>query len=95
MGKLEQLHAEKGQILKEKPRSTAGAMKRHQTLARVQQEIDYFDQGDLLSKKALQKELQEIADLQRLADDLAVQIQTRKQKLLNGTFGPDANQIFK
>ncbi len=95
MGKLEQLHVEKEQILKEKPRSTAGAMKRHHTLARVQQEIDYFDQGDLLSKKALQKELQEIADLQRQADDLAVQIQTRTQKLLKDTFGPDANQLFK
>ncbi|WOV84854.1 hypothetical protein PGH26_02710 [Sporosarcina jeotgali] len=94
MGKIEQLHMEKEQILKQKPRSTAGAMKRHQTLARVQQEIDYFDQGDLLSKKALQKELQEIADLQRQADDLAVQIQTRKQKLLKDTFGPDANQLF-
>ncbi|WP_432354287.1 hypothetical protein [Sporosarcina sp. A2] len=95
MGTIEQLHAQKEQIMKEELRSAAGAMKRHHTLARVQQEIDYFDQGDLLSKKALQKELKEIADLQRLADELAVQIETRKQKLLKDTFGPDANQLFE
>ena len=95
MGTFEQLHIQREQILKEEPRSAAGAMKRHHTLARVQQEIDYFDQGDLLSKKALQKELQEISDLQRQADELALQIQTRKQNLLKDTFGPGAAQLFK
>ncbi|REB08663.1 hypothetical protein DVB69_05910 [Sporosarcina sp. BI001-red] len=95
MRTIERFIAEKEQILKEQPRSTAGAMKRHQTLVRVQQKIDYFDQGDLLSKKSLQKELQEIAAMQRQADELTSQIQTRKQKLLQDTFGPDATHLFK
>lgn len=94
MGTIERFTAQKEQILKEEPRSSAGAMKRQQTFARVQQEIDYFDQDDLLSKKALQKELQEIAELQRQVDELALQIQTRKQKLLKNTFGPYATQLF-
>ncbi|WP_025785811.1 hypothetical protein [Sporosarcina sp. D27] len=95
MGTIERFTAQKEQILQEEPHSSAGTMKRHQTFARVQQEIDYFDQDDLLSKKALQKELQEIAELQRQADELALQIQIRKQKLLKDTFGPDATQLFK
>lgn len=95
MGTIERFMEQKEQILKEEPRSYAGAMKRHQTFARIQQEIDYFDQGDLLSKKALQKELQEIVELQRQSDELSLQIQIRKQKLLKDTFGPDATQLFK
>lgn len=95
MATIEHLQTQKEHVLREQPRSAAGAMKRHRTLARVQQEIDYFDQGDLLSKKALQKELQEIEELQRQADKLALQIHRRKQKLLEGTFGPDGSQLFK
>ncbi|MDW0108814.1 hypothetical protein [Sporosarcina aquimarina] len=95
MGTIEQLLTQKEQILKEQPRSAAGAMKRHHTLARVQQEIDYFDQGDLLSKKALQKELHEIAELQQRADELASEIAKRKTNLLANTFGPAAENLFK
>lgn len=95
MGTIEQLLTQKEQILNEQPRSTAGAMKRHHTLARVQQEIDYFDQGDLLSKKALQHELHEIAELQQRADELEREIATRKSKLLSNTFGPSAKNLFK
>ncbi|MGG0643212.1 hypothetical protein ABE021_04575 [Sporosarcina gallistercoris] len=95
MGTIEPLQTQKEHVLREQPKSAAGAMKRHRTLARIQQEIDYFDQGDLLSKKALQKELKEIAELQRQADELARQIQARKQKLLEDTFGPDGSQFFK
>ncbi len=95
MGTIEQLHAQKEHMLKETPRSSAGAMKRHQTLARVQSEIDYFDKGDLLSKKALQIELKEIAELQRQVEELSNQIQTRKQKLLKDTFGPNSGHLFE
>lgn len=95
METIEHLQTQKERILREQPRSAAGAMKRHRTLARVQQEIDYFDQGDLLSKKQLQKELQEIANLQQQVDELELQIHTRKQKLLKDTFGPNGSQLFK
>ncbi|MCM3756253.1 hypothetical protein M3197_02015 [Sporosarcina aquimarina] len=94
MGTIERFTTQKEQTLQEEPRSFTKSIRRQQTFVRVQQEIDYFDQEDLLSKKALQKELQEIAELQRQADELAIQIQTRKQKLLKNTFGPDATQLF-
>ncbi|GKV69279.1 hypothetical protein NCCP2716_17770 [Sporosarcina sp. NCCP-2716] len=93
MQTIEQLYAEKEKTLARKPASSAGAMARHQTLARVQAEIDYFDQGDLLSKKALRKELAEIAELLRQADELLRQIEQRKQALLTDVFGPDARQF--
>ncbi|GEM_PF-6404983 len=93
MQTIEQLYAEKEKTLAKKPASAADAMARHQTLARVQAEIDYFDQGDLLSKKALRKELEEITYLQRQADELLCQIDRRKQALLTDVFGPAASQL--
>lgn len=95
MQTIEQLYAEKEKTLARKSASAAGAMARQQTLARVQAEIDYFDQGDLLSKKALRKELEEITNLQRQADELLRQIDRRKQALLTDVFGPAASQLME
>ncbi|WJY26252.1 hypothetical protein [Sporosarcina trichiuri] len=92
---IEELYAEKEKAQRKQPTSMAGVMKRHQTLARVQADIDYFDQGDLLSKKAIRKELEKITELQQQADDLQREIERRKNDLLQDVFGTAAEQLKK
>ncbi|MHA6261161.1 hypothetical protein ACXYMX_14840 [Sporosarcina sp. CAU 1771] len=82
MTKLQELYTEQKELKERKATSTAGAMQRHQQLANVQREIDYYEQGDSISKAYIQEKVDEISTIQKEIDLLTGTL-TEKKRILN------------
>lgn len=87
MTNLEMLYAEQRQIKKQQPTSTASAMSRHQKLAKVQREIEYYELGDTISRTEIQEELEEIKGLQKEIDRLTWIVREKRENLVTNVFG--------
>lgn len=81
------LYAEKRRLTKQQPTSTVSAMGRHQKLAQVQEEIDYYELGDTISRTEIQDELEEITGLQEEIDRLTRIVKEKRRKLMTNVFG--------
>lgn len=89
MDKLTELYKEKEIIQKRVPQSWAGAQKRHLELAKVEQEIAYYEEGDTISKASVQESIEEIKQLEAEKELLNQSIHQKKKdlnKLIFGTY---------
>lgn len=93
MNILEELYARKKEVEQQKINSMASSMLRRQKLNRIQREIDYYEQGDEISRNAVQQQLAEIDKLQKQIDQLAVDLANKKTTLLNDVFGEGASLL--
>lgn len=87
MTNLEMLYAEQRRLKRQQPTSTASAMGRHQKLAQVQREIDYYELGDTISRSKIQSELAKIEELQNEIDRLTSFVDEKRKQLMTNVFG--------
>lgn len=85
--KLLQLYAAKEQLEEKAVAGTASAMKKHHELKQFQQEIDYYQDGDTLSKTTLQHALTEIQQLEVQIKELTAELNVKKDALHHYGFG--------
>ena len=65
-------------------------MKRLQEISKLQQEIDYYELGETISRAQIQEELAEIELLQGEIDRLTAVVAERKRSLAAHVFGGHA-----
>ena len=79
MTNLQQLYAERERLKRQKATGVASAMKRHQEISKLQQEIEYYELGETISRAQIQEELAEIELLQVEIDRLTAVVAERKR----------------
>ena len=87
MTKLQELYEQREQLQAKKVTGYASAVKRHHEIAKLQKEIDYFEQGDSISRARVQEDLNEIETLQQEINRLTIQVGEKKRKLMVNVFG--------
>ena len=87
MTKLQQLYEEQSRLNAQKVTGSAGAMQRHQKTSKIEQEIDYYELGDSISRKHIQEELAEIETFQEEVNRLTAIVSDRRRKLIVNVFG--------
>jgi len=92
MIKLEQLYEERNRLNTREVTGFAGAMQRHRKREKIQEEINYYELGDNISRKHIQKELAEIETIQGEVNRLTAVVEERRRKLMVNVFG--ANTVI-
>ena len=87
MTNLQQLYAERERLKRQKATGVSSAMKRHSEISKIQQEIDYYELGETISRAQIQEELAEIQLLQEEIDRLTAVVAERKRVLSAHVFG--------
>ena len=87
MTNLQQLYAERERLKRQKATGVASAMKRHQEVSKIQEEIDYYELGETISRAQIQEELAEIELLQVEINRLTTVVAERKRLLAANVFG--------
>ena len=87
MTNLQQLYAERERLKRQKATGVASAMKRHQEISKLQQEIEYYELGETISRTQIQEELAEIELLQVEIDRLTAIVAERRRLLAAHVFG--------
>lgn len=84
---LKKLYSKQESLSKKKATGSASAMKLHRDRKAVQEEIDYYELGDSLSKETIQKELKEIQTLEKKISHLTEELNDKKQSLNRYIYG--------
>ncbi|MFD1928849.1 hypothetical protein ACFSFY_12480 [Sporosarcina siberiensis] len=87
MTRLKELYDQLKNVQKRQPTGTASAMQRHQHVAELQRKIDYYEQGDTISRTFIQQEMAEIHAVQQEIDKLTAVKEDKKRALMKNVFG--------
>ena len=90
MTNLQLLYAERERLKRQEVTGVASAMKRQQEISKLQQEIEYYELGDSISRAQIQEELAEIELLQVKINRLMAVVAERKHALSATVFGEHA-----
>lgn len=87
MTNLQQLYAERERLKRQKVTGVASSMKIHQEISKIQEEIEYYELGDSISRVQIQEELAEIEVLQEEINRLTADVAERRHLLAAMVFG--------
>lgn len=87
MTKLDQLYTKLTELEEQHVTGVASSMHRHHKMAQLQQEIDYYELGDTISREEIQVELAEMEEIQKEINRLTSVLDEKRQKLITNVFG--------